>query len=211
VALGSDTGGSIRIPAAFTGVVGHKTTKGRWPTDGVVQLSSTFDTVGALTRSVEDSICFFGSADPKWGDPESRLESLESMSVDGQILDDATDLYMRGGIGRAECHALAASAAALFEHADVLVLAGNMITPPPVSDVVEDLEEYVRVNVTTLRPTCPVNLLQLCAVSIPVGLDTTGMPVGLQLVARGGDDELLLGVAWAVERHLGTDRMGPGR
>jgi aspartyl-tRNA(Asn)/glutamyl-tRNA(Gln) amidotransferase subunit A len=86
-----------------------------------------------------------------------------------------------------------------------------MITPPPVSDVVEDLEEYVRVNVTTLRPTCPVNLLQLCAVSIPVGLDTTGMPVGLQLVARGGDDELLLGVAWAVERHLGTDRMGPGR
>ena len=47
LALGSDTGGSIRIPAAFTGVVGHKTTKGRLSTDGATQLSSTFDTAPA--------------------------------------------------------------------------------------------------------------------------------------------------------------------
>ncbi|NIR35760.1 MAG: amidase, partial [Actinobacteria bacterium] len=55
IALGSDTGGSIRIPAALTGTVGQRTTKGRWPTTGVVPLSPTFDTVGALTRTVEDS------------------------------------------------------------------------------------------------------------------------------------------------------------
>ena len=83
IALGSDTGGSIRIPAAFTGVVGHKTTRGRWPTDGVVQLSSTFDTVGALTLSVEDSIWFFGSVDEDSDDPEILLESLEASSLDG--------------------------------------------------------------------------------------------------------------------------------
>ena len=65
-------------------------------------------------------------------------------------------------------------------------------------------------NYDTLRPTCAVNLLGLCAVSIPVGLDAAGMPVGLQLVGRAGEDESLLGVALAIERVLGTgvDRMG---
>ncbi len=77
VALGTDTGGSIRIPAALTGTVGHKTTHGRWPTDGVVPLSSTLDSVGALTRSVADSVYFFGSVDPSWGDPAALLEHLE--------------------------------------------------------------------------------------------------------------------------------------
>lgn len=55
IALGSDTGGSIRIPASATGVVGHKSTAGRWSTTGVVPLSTTLDTVGALTRTVEDA------------------------------------------------------------------------------------------------------------------------------------------------------------
>ena len=69
LALGSDTGGSIRIPSAFTGVVGHKPTKGRLPTTGVTQLSSTFDTTGTLARTVTDSAWFFGCADSRWGDP----------------------------------------------------------------------------------------------------------------------------------------------
>lgn len=290
IALGSDTGGSIRIPAALMGLVGHKTTKGRWPTDGVVQLSSTFDTVGALTRTVEDSVSFFGSIDPKWGDPVLFLESLaatsveglriamprcgiwsdcqgdivevlhtalaeldsagaERLDVDGHLLDDAFDLYMTGGIGKAECHAflsaelpewldllhptvgsrlespasldseayrhvltmqreMADSASVLFADAHILVLPTNLVSAPPLAEVADDLERYGEVNAATLRPTCPVNLLDLCAISIPVGLDSTGMPVGLQLVARGGDDEALLGVALAVERVLGT---GPKR
>ncbi len=73
IALGSDTGGSIRIPAAFTGTVGQRTTRGRWPTEGVVPLSHTLDTVGALTRTVEDSIYFFGCVDPQWGAPRVVL------------------------------------------------------------------------------------------------------------------------------------------
>jgi len=59
VALGTDTGGSIRIPAAMTGTVGQKLTQGRWPTEGVVPLSTTLDTVGALTRTVADAAYFF--------------------------------------------------------------------------------------------------------------------------------------------------------
>ena len=104
---------------------------------------------------------------------------------------------------------MAASAHTLFEHADVLALPGNLITPPPVAELA-DLERYLKVNGRTLRPTCPANLLELCAVTIPIGLDSSGMPVGLQLVARGGDDEGLLGVALAAERVLGTcvDRLG---
>ena len=54
LAFGSDTAGSVRIPACMTGTVGLKVTLGRWPTDGVVPLSSTFDTPGLLARSVSD-------------------------------------------------------------------------------------------------------------------------------------------------------------
>lgn len=50
--LGSDTGGSCRIPAAFNGVVGYKPTTRRIPRDGAVPLSTTLDSVGPLARSV---------------------------------------------------------------------------------------------------------------------------------------------------------------
>ncbi len=56
VALGSDTGGSIRIPAALQGVVGFKSTARLVPTDGAVPLSTTLDTVSAMTHSVRDAI-----------------------------------------------------------------------------------------------------------------------------------------------------------
>jgi len=56
IGLGSDTGGSIRIPAALNGIVGFKSTA-RWvPADGALPLSTTLDTVCAMTRSVRDAI-----------------------------------------------------------------------------------------------------------------------------------------------------------
>ena len=54
VAIGSDTGGSVRIPAAWNDLVGLKTTSGRLSLEGVVPLAPKFDTVGPLARSVED-------------------------------------------------------------------------------------------------------------------------------------------------------------
>lgn len=54
-ALGTDTGGSIRLPAAFTGAVGYKPTYGLVSRSGVVAMASSTDVVGPLTRTVEDA------------------------------------------------------------------------------------------------------------------------------------------------------------
>jgi amidase/aspartyl-tRNA(Asn)/glutamyl-tRNA(Gln) amidotransferase subunit A len=56
-ALGSDTGGSIRIPAALQGLVGFKNTQRLTPLEGCIPLSTTLDTSCAITRSVRDAIC----------------------------------------------------------------------------------------------------------------------------------------------------------
>ena len=55
IGLGSDTGGSIRVPAALNGIVGFKNTARTTPTQGVLPLSTTLDTVCAMTRSVRDA------------------------------------------------------------------------------------------------------------------------------------------------------------
>ncbi len=54
-AIGSDTGGSVRIPAAWNDLIGLKTTSGRLSLEGAVPLALKFDTVGPLCRSVEDA------------------------------------------------------------------------------------------------------------------------------------------------------------
>lgn len=58
--IGSDTGGSVRIPAAWNDLVGLKTTSGLLSLEGVVPLCRRFDTVGPLTRSVEDAALLYG-------------------------------------------------------------------------------------------------------------------------------------------------------
>jgi len=56
VAIGTDTGGSIRIPAAFNGVLGYKATRGRYSMQGVYPLSRSLDSLGPICRTVADAI-----------------------------------------------------------------------------------------------------------------------------------------------------------
>src|SRR5690606_4202237 len=63
LAIGSDTGGSVRLPSAWNDLVGLKTTAGRIPLTGVVPLAEKFDTIGPLAKTVEDAALAFALLD----------------------------------------------------------------------------------------------------------------------------------------------------
>ncbi len=91
--LGTDTGGSCRIPAAWCGLVGFKPTASRVPREGAIPLSSTLDSVGPLARSVQccatlDAIL----AQQDEGDlPLRDLSGMRIAAVQNVALDDADD------------------------------------------------------------------------------------------------------------------------
>lgn len=99
VALGSDTGGSIRIPAAFCGVTGLKTTFGRIPLQGVWPLAKSLDTVGPMARDVQGLLTgmeqlergFRAAADPATVIGRLRLPS----EIIDPTIEDAVDDALR--------------------------------------------------------------------------------------------------------------------
>ena len=56
VSIGTDTGGSVRIPAAFNGIVGYKATRGRYSMEGVFPLARSLDSLGPLCHTVQDAV-----------------------------------------------------------------------------------------------------------------------------------------------------------
>jgi len=291
LALGSDTAGSVRIPACMTGNVGLKVTLGRWSTEGVVPLSFTFDTPGLLARSVADVAYGFGALDPTGIDPigfitrsaardltgvrigigdpflwrdcdtgiaETAQEALDALVRAGAVArdftlpeaEDAYAVFLDGGLSAIELRsfldrelpdwlaqldpviapavhaaesltardylargarlrALAQTAAPRLTAIDIIASPTLCLTPPRMSDVA-DADSHLRVNRRIVRNTVAVNYLGLCAITLPVGRDRAGMPVGLQLTAPAYAEEKLLTIALAAERVLGTavDRLG---
>ncbi len=63
LAFGTDTAGSVRVPAAMTGLAGLKMGAGRWPTDGIVPLSHLLDTPGLIARTARDLAVGYGALD----------------------------------------------------------------------------------------------------------------------------------------------------
>jgi aspartyl-tRNA(Asn)/glutamyl-tRNA(Gln) amidotransferase subunit A len=80
--IGSDTGGSVRIPSAFNGLVGLKVTFGRIGLSGTLLLSWTLDTIGPLARSVEDCALLLNAlAAPDPRDPTTLGQPLEDFTL----------------------------------------------------------------------------------------------------------------------------------
>jgi aspartyl-tRNA(Asn)/glutamyl-tRNA(Gln) amidotransferase subunit A len=86
--LGTDTGGSIRIPACFTGIVGHKTSVGRWPCDGVFSLSTTLDSIGPLCRTVNDAALLHQLMTGEQVPTRENIKGLRLGIVEDLFMDD---------------------------------------------------------------------------------------------------------------------------
>jgi aspartyl-tRNA(Asn)/glutamyl-tRNA(Gln) amidotransferase subunit A len=97
------------------------------------------------------------------------------------------------------------SAAARFADVDVIATPTVRLTPHVFAEETGPEKFWAR-NRGIVHNLVPVNFLTLCAATLPVGLDRLGLPVGLQLITKGGDDERLVAIACAVERVLGVPR-----
>ena len=120
-AIGSDTGGSVRIPAALNGVFGLKTTVGLWATDGVMPLAPTLDSIGLLTATAEDAAIAFSAL--------TGQTEPETASLDGLRLGQPSNYFFDDLDAEVE----ASTTASL----DKLTAAGAALTPISVPEAAE--------------------------------------------------------------------------
>ena len=120
-AIGSDTGGSVRLPACFCGTFGHKSSTGLWPLAGVFPLSGALDTLGPLTASAADAALLFatltGRPLPQPAPPEGlRLGRPTSYFFDQ--LDDAVVACTEQALARLQAAGATLAALELPEAAE---------------------------------------------------------------------------------------------
>jgi aspartyl-tRNA(Asn)/glutamyl-tRNA(Gln) amidotransferase subunit A len=132
-AIGSDTGGSVRIPAAWNDLVGLKTTSGRLTLQGVVPLAAKFDTIGPLCRSVEDAALLLAvlegakAADLHQADLEGRrFAKLNTIAMDD--LRDAPAAGFADALQRLEAAGAIIEDIEVAEVAEVAPLSGCLFT-----------------------------------------------------------------------------------
>jgi aspartyl-tRNA(Asn)/glutamyl-tRNA(Gln) amidotransferase subunit A len=132
-AIGSDTGGSVRIPAAWNDLVGLKTTSGRVSLEGIVPLCLRFDTVGPLARTVEDAALLLAALEG------GKAADLRGTSLKGKriamlqtsAMDDVRDTPMAAYEGAIEKIAQAGAVIEPLhvpELADAMALTGVVYT-----------------------------------------------------------------------------------
>ncbi|MFF0630623.1 amidase family protein [Streptomyces sp. NPDC004296] len=129
--LGTDTGGSMTIPAACCGVVGYRPTRGRYPVDGLLSISWTRDSIGVMAASVADVIAVDAAVTGRrpsrsrrrgplhLGVPQNRLSDL-----DDDVADAIVDAFSRlEGSGLIELHEVSTASldARAFEHGFAVV------------------------------------------------------------------------------------------
>ncbi|MEV6618960.1 amidase [Streptomyces sp. NPDC051051] len=297
-ALGTDTGGSIRVPATLNGVVGLKPTYGLVPRHGVTSLSWSLDHVGPITRTVDDTalvLTAIAGHDPR--DPASvavpgvdyrpdpdpdltgvrvgvprnyyfehvdaevaaavrravaQLEALGARLIEidipmtryiqatqwGLMVPEATayhestlrtvpELYQAdvrilleaGELMGAGDHLRAQRARTLMrdEWARILKEVDVIAAPAVPMAAVPSGQETVTwpdgtvesVSDAYVRLSSPANITGVPALSVPVGQDTAGMPIGMQLLGRPFAERTLLLVGHAYERTQSARSLAP--
>jgi len=297
-AIGSDTGGSIRIPASLCGVVGLKPTYGRISLRGAIPLAWSLDHPGPMTRTVRDAALLLQviagydagdpvSADVPVGDHRSDIESgvrglrlgvvrgrfFERLSATERPAPDvaaavgaAVDVFAREGaeisevelpradeLRDAQLVIIGTEAAAYHRerigadraaygqdvaqriaqgstrsgtdyalarrtrdelrraYGDALAEWDAVVLPTtPMTAPLREGQDAVAAAATLTAYTSPFNLTGLPAISIPCGFDASGLPIGLQLVARPWAEARLLRVARAYERATSWHERRPG-
>lgn len=132
-AIGSDTGGSVRIPAAWNDLVGLKTTSGRISLRGVVPLCARFDTVGPLARSVEDCALLLAALEGgKTADlAGATLQGMRFLTLETVALDDIRPAPAKGfdqAVTRLAARGAKIEPLQFPEVAEALILAGPLFT-----------------------------------------------------------------------------------
>jgi Asp-tRNA(Asn)/Glu-tRNA(Gln) amidotransferase A subunit family amidase len=255
MSIGSDSGGSTRIPASFCGVLGLKLTYGSVPTDGYLGRSTTFSAPGTFARTEADLRVLTeavlsrplprrdGNAlrigllvDPIWRDLHPTIEARCRAALDGFATTDVSMPYaalagtaattlmvseMAAGlpphvldglhpftralaavphllpaavVGRANRvrAAVRRSTAELFEAVDFLAWPTSATPVPKLADAIGG-------DGGALRQAGFANLTGVPGISVPVGFDDHGLPVGLQLRAPWGEEARLLDAAATIE------------
>ena len=116
--IGTDTGGSVRIPAALNGIVGFRPSTGRYPNDGMTLISSTRDTAGPITSSVSDAALLDSVL------AGEAVNPLPEVSLTGLRLGVPRD-YFYAGLSNHVAETIARTLAAL-EGAGVVLVEANI-------------------------------------------------------------------------------------
>jgi aspartyl-tRNA(Asn)/glutamyl-tRNA(Gln) amidotransferase subunit A len=237
MATGTDTGGSIRIPAAFCGTVGLKPTYNAVDKTGVHPLSQTLDHVGPLARSVADvRVTFEAMADAGreqigWVVTPVRVPDIEGLNAVGRVIlsAEASALY-EPQFGRREDfgndvlalldqgrlvpavdyinaqrlrRSLMKDFHALFRGVDCLFTPTSPITAPRIGQKQVELDgELYDTRLAATKFVRAINVLGFPALSMPCGASKAGLPIGLQMVARPFEEDLLLMLGEALEPLL---------
>jgi len=293
--LGTDTGGSVRIPPALTGIVGFRPSMGRYPSTAVTPISTTRDTVGLLSRSVGDLLVLddvIVTGQPAFADilpagirlgvprayfyrnidkeaalvVEATLSRLEQAGVQliemdipdidklmaasafpivfYEVLRDLTAylqefdtgvsfsgltaaaaspdvqgvLSLVSGEGKTteEVYLAAMSARQQLRknfqqifaslQLDAIIFPTTVLPARPIAGSMETVElngEQVPTLPSYIHNTDPASIAALPAISLPVGLTASGLPVGMEIDGPEQSDHRLLEVARAVEKMIG--------
>ena len=262
--IGSDSGGSTRLPAAYCGVVGMKLTYRSLPYDGYVGASTTFSAPGVVARDSADArllaeVMLDRSLRESNGrvlrvgivrssvwddvDPEVVSACSHALNETGWIIKDVVvehqELTGAANMARLIAEvgvppsnvmaslapstraillaglllparyvtsadrvraALRRSVASVFETVDVLAWPTTPAPAPPLHDTFFDLPSGRAFSDTAnIRQASLANVTGLPGVSIPVGLHSNGLPIGLQLLAPWGAEACLLDAAEHIE------------